>query len=343
VLVMAGLSGLYVRGDRRFRLLGREWLLAPVLLALAGLAYLASDAFAQLMSDTPSDHFGLVVGVELLLLAWLGAKRREPAQRRPLRFGVAWYALPFIALALMSALALYSPTPKGAQEQEQAAKMLQQQQEERAEEARILSAGTYADAVDLRANRWGHDVAGAAASGLSIFFAVFLIGLWLVESGIILEPARHLQELRWLCATGLSCGLLLSVGSAFLPTTLVPGVNESAYLLQYFLHMLGALPLSLGYLALLLLAWQSAAGKSCLAWLAPVGRMALTNYLMQSLVCGLFFYGYGLGHWGMPRAMQAVFCVALFAVQVVVSHAWLRHFRFGPMEWIWRRLTYGRA
>ena len=80
-----------------------------------------------------------------------------------------------------------------------------------------------------------------------------------------------------------------------------------------------------------------------LRWLAPAGRMALSNYLAQSLVCTLLFYGYGLGWFEqMGRAWQLLFAVALFAAQVALSRAWLRHFRFGPMEWLWRAITYWR-
>jgi uncharacterized membrane protein YeiB len=69
--------------------------------------------------------------------------------------------------------------------------------------------------------------------------------------------------------------------------------------------------------------------------------MALTNYLMQSVVASAFFYGYGLGHWGMPRAQQALFVLVVFALQVLLSHWWLARFRYGPMEWLWRWMTYG--
>ena len=75
--------------------------------------------------------------------------------------------------------------------------------------------------------------------------------------------------------------------------------------------------------------------------LAPVGRMALTNYLLQSVVGTLVFYGYGAGYWGMARSWQVVLVTVVFALQVAFSHWWLARYRFGPMEWLWRWLTYG--
>jgi uncharacterized protein len=77
---------------------------------------------------------------------------------------------------------------------------------------------------------------------------------------------------------------------------------------------------------------------------APVGRMALTNYLMQSLICVTLSYGFGFGLWwhtGAARAMAIAFLI--IAVQIPLSAWWLSRFRFGPVEWVWRRLTYQRA
>jgi uncharacterized membrane protein YeiB len=74
--------------------------------------------------------------------------------------------------------------------------------------------------------------------------------------------------------------------------------------------------------------------------LAPAGRMALTNYLTQSLLSTLIFYGYGLGQWGISRAWQVVYVAVFFSLQVAFSHWWLARYRYGPMEWVWRAFTY---
>jgi uncharacterized membrane protein YeiB len=68
--------------------------------------------------------------------------------------------------------------------------------------------------------------------------------------------------------------------------------------------------------------------------------MALTNYLLQSLVGALVFFGHGLGYWGLGRAWQLAYVVVLFALQVGFSHWWMGRFRYGPMEWLWRAVTY---
>ncbi|MEM9209740.1 MAG: DUF418 domain-containing protein, partial [Pseudomonadota bacterium] len=80
-----------------------------------------------------------------------------------------------------------------------------------------------------------------------------------------------------------------------------------------------------------------------MARFTAVGRMAFTNYLMHSLVLTTVFYGYGLGLYGeVERFAQMGFVVAMIAFQLWLSPLWLRHYRFGPAEWLWRSLTYGR-
>ena len=69
--------------------------------------------------------------------------------------------------------------------------------------------------------------------------------------------------------------------------------------------------------------------------------MAFTNYLMQSIICTLVFYGYGFGRWGSFTRFELIGVVlAVCAVQIIWSPLWLRAFRFGPFEWLWRSLTY---
>lgn len=82
-------------------------------------------------------------------------------------------------------------------------------------------------------------------------------------------------------------------------------------------------------------------------WLDPLtyaGRMPLTNYLMQSVICTLVFYNYGLGLYGKTGpGVWLVLAFAIFGLQVVASQWWFRRFRFGPGEWLWRALTYLKA
>ena len=104
----------------------------------------------------------------------------------------------------------------------------------------------------------------------------------------------------------------------------------------------GILPLSAGYAAVCCLIWLGGRGRERLRRLAPVGRMALTNYVGQSVICMLIFRGTGLGLGGtMGPTLYLPIGFAVYAVQVAASRRWLERFRFGPLEWLWRMLTYG--
>ena len=98
-----------------------------------------------------------------------------------------------------------------------------------------------------------------------------------------------------------------------------------------------------GYASLVMLLIQ----LKILQWLwkamAAVGRMAFTNYFIQTIICTLFFYGYGFGYFGRLNQMQLYFFVAeIWLAQTVFSVIWLRYYNYGPVEWLWRWLTYGR-
>jgi uncharacterized protein len=101
--------------------------------------------------------------------------------------------------------------------------------------------------------------------------------------------------------------------------------------------------MALGYGAGIVLLIQRDFWKKCLAPLQAVGRMALTNYLLQTLICTTLFYSYGLGLYGKVGPAAAVLLtIAIYLFQVAFSLLWIRRFRFGPAEWLWRSATYGR-
>ncbi|HEX5694556.1 MAG TPA: DUF418 domain-containing protein [Arenimonas sp.] len=170
---------------------------------------------------------------------------------------------------------------------------------------------------------------------------LFLLGAWLLRKGVISNPAGHaglLRGLRWLA---LPLGLA-ATGLAFvLAPTIDVGRMDFASGSAQGLQMAGGVLQSLGYIAWLLRALETPGGQRVLGLLAPAGRMALTNYLLQSLVATFIFFGYGLGYFEqLPRAWQPVYVFVFFALQVALSHWWMARFRFGPAEWAWRAATY---
>jgi uncharacterized protein len=103
----------------------------------------------------------------------------------------------------------------------------------------------------------------------------------------------------------------------------------------------GAIFVSIGYAALLILAVKLGALSGLRRALAAVGQMALTNYLLHSIVASVLFLGWGFGLAGrFNYAEQLAVVVTIWAVQLALSPVWLAHYRFGPAEWLWRSLTY---
>src|SRR5208282_481076 len=99
--------------------------------------------------------------------------------------------------------------------------------------------------------------------------------------------------------------------------------------------------MSLGWVGAMMLASKAEALLPLTRRLAAVGRMAFTNYIMHSVLCTTMFYGHGLGLFGkVERVWQFGIVLVIWIVQLIVSPIWLRHFRFGPLEWLWRSLTY---
>jgi uncharacterized protein len=171
--------------------------------------------------------------------------------------------------------------------------------------------------------------------------ALFLLGICLVRHRVLLDADQHPGRYAGLLVAGLLVGFLLH-GAAF--AVYRQGLHDLAASLVFLACMLaGGLLMALAYAAGVALLAITGWGRCLLRPVAAVGRLALTNYLAGSIVFGLVFYGYGLGLFGRVTVIQAyLVALALYAFQLIGSSLWLRWFRFGPFEWLWRLLTYGR-
>jgi uncharacterized protein len=169
---------------------------------------------------------------------------------------------------------------------------------------------------------------------------MFLIGLWVGRRAVYANLDQYRPLLRRVATLGLALGLPLAAAKAYF--TMTSGDSPGYRFLAEALYVLSTPTLALGYAAGFALLWASGR-RGILKWAAPAGRMALTNYLGQTIVQSIFFYGWGLGQiakYGLVFILP--FALALFAAQVAFSAWWLARFRFGPVEWLWRSLTYGR-
>ena len=174
--------------------------------------------------------------------------------------------------------------------------------------------------------------------------AMFLLGLWVGRHQIFRQLETYRPMLRRVAAWGLSLGLAASLLNGYLDFGSAYNQGKANGLIFAVLYALGVGPLALGYAASFGLLWQRPAFQRVLRLLAPLGRMALSSYLGQTVVGTLLFSGLGL-HWaGLvgPTLLWAL-AAAIILGQLLLCRWWLHYFRFGPMEWLWRSLSYGRA
>ncbi|MFY8207294.1 MAG: DUF418 domain-containing protein [Arenimonas sp.] len=138
-------------------------------------------------------------------------------------------------------------------------------------------------------------------------------------------------------------GLALMLASISISPDVSPVRIDAVFATVNILNMLAGLLMCLGMYFGLRWLWPRAWFQTRLALLAPLGRMALSNYLGQSLICTLIFSGYGLGYFQqLPRAWHIPFAMAVIAAQAAFSTWWLSRFSMGPAEFLWRWLTYGK-
>ena len=173
----------------------------------------------------------------------------------------------------------------------------------------------------------------------------FMLGVAVARGGYLFEPERHVRALCAAVLIGLPLGLFCTISGWLLQALERIGwitAGPDWRMLSSVVTPLGTMLMAVAYVACVALAWGYAPLRRLLIVAAPAGQMALTTYLLQTVFNSLVFFGFGLGFVGRVGAAGCLLLsLAFFAVQVVVSRFWLRHFRFGPFEWLWRWWTYG--
>ncbi|MCB2230270.1 DUF418 domain-containing protein [bacterium] len=168
---------------------------------------------------------------------------------------------------------------------------------------------------------------------------LMLVGMGLMKLGVF-SAQRSVRFYRWSAVIGYAVGLPL----VWYGSTLLVGHNfDPAYMYTIggSVDYVAGLLMVLGHIGLVMLVCKRQLLTGVRKRLAAVGRMALSNYLIQSLIGTFIFYGWGLGYFGeFNRAALWWFVLGIWALQLVYSPLWLSRFRFGPFEWLWRSLTY---
>ena len=158
---------------------------------------------------------------------------------------------------------------------------------------------------------------------------------------MIVRHREHRQLFNSITIIGLALGTFLSVAGLLMQQHPIWEISESMWAIAFWMFNLAQLVLAAGYFGLIVVLAGLPVFYRVLKWLAPFGRMALTNYIMQTVILVLLFHGYAGGLYGtVSRTSQMLVVVAIIAFQIVISALWLKRFRFGPLEWLWRSATY---
>jgi uncharacterized protein len=175
----------------------------------------------------------------------------------------------------------------------------------------------------------------------------FLLGFYAGRRRLFHEVENHVPLFRRFLFWGLAVGAPMHIGLAvlrYLRRSQVIQGEPSWGVVLGCLGEIGNLGLGLFYVSAIALLFRRPVFRRALSAFAPAGRMALTNYLSQTVIALLLFYGFGLGLMGkVGTAMALGLTAGLFAVQMLLSALWLSRFQCGPVEWLWRSLTYWRA
>lgn len=172
--------------------------------------------------------------------------------------------------------------------------------------------------------------------------AMMLLGMVLYKKGIL--SAKKSNKFYWrLSVIGIGTGVLLSGIGVYYNFRANWHYDFSMFFGSQF-NYFGSVSMALGYIGVIMLICKSLIGNYVLNLFSTVGKMAFTNYILMSVVAMFVFYGNGLGIFGqVERWEQILFVIAIWAIILIISPVWLKHYTYGLLEWLWRTLTYWKT
>jgi uncharacterized protein len=181
---------------------------------------------------------------------------------------------------------------------------------------------------------------GFAVSSYWRIVAAMLLGIAFLKEGYFAPGRKSVVFGRVALVAGLQIGIALAVcGVASL--FYIGWDSYSGFLAYQLGNYLSSIPCALGWVGAILLLMATGARTWLVSWVAPLGRMAFTNYLLQTIIGTAIFYGHGLGMFGkVHRASLLLIAIGIWLLQLILSAWWMSRFRFGPLEWLWRGFTY---
>ncbi|ULU24980.1 DUF418 domain-containing protein [Dyella terrae] len=277
----------------------------------------------------------LAIGLVHLLLIWNGDILTEYALAGFVVLPLLWLPTWSTALAAFGLLALYIAMP--ALPIPIPWPSLAMMQQHVLEANSVYATGSYGQILRFSWNELPY-VLPLHEFVFSRTLGLFAVGMLAWRAGVLRSPHRHKALLLVVIGLGLTLGLLLNSSATIHAVTSwnMPAVTASC------LSNAAGIFMGLGYAAAVISLVEFTSARSVLGVFAPLGRMAFTNYLLQSVIFSWVFFGYGLGYFGrFGLAGTLLFGTVVYGSQMVFSVWWLRRYRFGPIEWLWRTLMYG--
>ena len=173
---------------------------------------------------------------------------------------------------------------------------------------------------------------------------MFLFGFYAGRKMMYVHLENYVSLFKKFRLWGLMIGIPSAIACTYFEIFAAKDMKpELAQMGHTVFYALSVVPLSLAYTSIICLWWTKKKGNIKLKVLAPMGRMALTNYLMQTIIGITIYYGAGFGFGGyIGPALFIPIGLGVYAIQILYSNLWFKYFNYGPMEWIWRMLTYGK-
>ena len=190
--------------------------------------------------------------------------------------------------------------------------------------------------------RYGHLI---FVSRIPKVLGMFLIGYLIGRSDFYKNFKQNKKTIYWI----IGLGFLIGLPANFILAQYMSSPNTGYFRLkingwyQTIAYAFGVVPLALAYVGLLMLSFQTTIGHKIMGVISPVGKMAFSNYIAHSLIGNFVFLSMGLNYGGkVGPVYYTLFAIAVWIAQIIISTIWLKYFNFGPVEWVWRSLTYGK-
>ena len=208
-------------------------------------------------------------------------------------------------------------------------------------EITALTASSYWQATEFRLDFALFMLMFTLPFSFTMLLPIFILGYWLVSSGIMKNYQQHATSFKVMAYVGVGLGAVMETGGLLVAqhpvanqVMLLQGVGQTLFFIGQFV-------MTVGYFGLIMRLLTHEKWQRRLSVFTPMGRMALSNYIMHSVILTTLFYGYAGGYFGeISRAPQMLIVFAIIIFQLLFSRWWLNNYAFGPLEWLWRCLSY---